>query len=176
MRSLDRKSGLWAVIGRMVDKMKRTEDGDAFSELVVEGLLLSGLLETIGGQLTKGESQSAARWKVMAAIEDRERTVASIARMFKGSRQGVQRLANDLARDGLVRFVTNPEDRRADFVKLTPQGIKVLRAIQVEQQKWADRLGSKIGKTRILEMRKEVQQLNTILGDDLNQSFGELVE
>src|SRR5919201_1106620 len=49
-------------------------------------------------------------------------TVPQIAQMRPTSRQRMQRLADELAGDGLVEFVDNPEHRRSKLVQLTPKG------------------------------------------------------
>jgi DNA-binding MarR family transcriptional regulator len=49
-------------------------------------------------------------------------TVPQIARMRPTSRQRMQRLADELAADGLIKFVDNPKHRRSKLVQLTPKG------------------------------------------------------
>jgi DNA-binding MarR family transcriptional regulator len=49
-------------------------------------------------------------------------TVPQIARMRPTSRQRMQRLANELAAEGLVEFIDNPKHRRSKLVRLTPKG------------------------------------------------------
>src|SRR5262250_455867 len=49
-------------------------------------------------------------------------TVPQIAEMRPTSRQRMQRLADELAADGLVTFVDNPRHRRSKLVRLTPKG------------------------------------------------------
>ena len=49
-------------------------------------------------------------------------TVPQIAQMRPTSRQRMQRLANELAAEGLVAFVANPKHRRSKLVRLTRKG------------------------------------------------------
>lgn len=49
-------------------------------------------------------------------------TVPQIAQMRPTSRQRMQRLANELAAEGLVEFVDNPKHRRSKLVQLTAEG------------------------------------------------------
>ena len=49
-------------------------------------------------------------------------TVPQIAQMRPTSRQRMQRLANELAAEGLVKFIDNPKHRRSSLVQLTPKG------------------------------------------------------
>ena len=49
-------------------------------------------------------------------------TVPQIAQMRPTSRQRMQRLADELAAEGLVEFIDNPKHRRSKLVRLTPEG------------------------------------------------------
>jgi DNA-binding MarR family transcriptional regulator len=56
-------------------------------------------------------------------------TVPQIAQMRPTSRQRMQRLADELAAEGLVEFVDNPKHRRSKLVRLTPKGDRHYRAL-----------------------------------------------
>ena len=56
-------------------------------------------------------------------------TVPQIAEMRSTSRQRMQRLADELAAEGLVEFIDNPKHRRSKLVRLTPQGDARYRAL-----------------------------------------------
>src|ERR671937_227396 len=49
-------------------------------------------------------------------------TVPQIAQMRPTSRQRMQRLADELAGDGLVEFIDNPQHRRSKLLRLTHKG------------------------------------------------------
>jgi len=49
-------------------------------------------------------------------------TVPQIAQMRPTSRQRMQRLADELAAEGLVEFIENPKHRRSKLVQLTREG------------------------------------------------------
>jgi DNA-binding MarR family transcriptional regulator len=49
-------------------------------------------------------------------------TVPQIAQMRPTSRQRMQRLADELAAEGLVDFIDNPKHRRSNLVQLTRKG------------------------------------------------------
>src|SRR5215468_1970730 len=49
-------------------------------------------------------------------------TVPQIAQMRPTSRQRMQRLADELAAEGLVKFIDNPRHRRSKLVQLTSKG------------------------------------------------------
>jgi DNA-binding MarR family transcriptional regulator len=123
----------------------RTPAGDAFTALLGQVIGLTRRFTAIGEALAKPAGQTLARWLVLETIQDRPATVAQIARTLHLARQGVQRLADVLVRDGLAVYEDNPAHRRAKLVRLTPQGRTTLRSIQTAQAAWADAQGAKLG-------------------------------
>jgi DNA-binding MarR family transcriptional regulator len=124
---------------------RRTQAGDAVSELVVHVLRLNGLLTAAGDQMAQPAGQTSARWRVLAAIEDTPLTVPQIAHAWWLSRQSVQRIADLLVNDGLAVYQDNPGHRRSKLLRITPPGHSALRTIRRAQQAWADQLGAEIG-------------------------------
>jgi DNA-binding MarR family transcriptional regulator len=106
---------------------------------------LNGILAAEGEALARPAGQTTARWQVLAMVENGPHTVARIAKTLGLARQSVQRVADALETAGLVRYVDNPNHRRAHLVTLTEEGRTALASIQAEQRPWADRLGATIG-------------------------------
>src|SRR6187549_1675909 len=125
-------------------KDARTPAGDALSGLAFRVLRLGGLLASAGDRLAAPAGQTSARWQVLAAAEHAPSTVAHIARALGLARQSVQRVADVLAREGLVAYDDNPDHARAKLVRLAPRGRAALSAIQIAQRAWADELGAEI--------------------------------
>ncbi len=96
----------------------------------------------------------------MAAVEDAPSTVAQIARAWGLARQSVQRVADVLVKEGFALYEENPGHRRAQLVRLTPQGRSALRRIQAAQRVWADALGTEIGEA---DLRKANVALARVL-------------
>jgi DNA-binding MarR family transcriptional regulator len=138
----------------------RTPAGDAFTTLLGQVIGLTRRFTVIGEALAKPAGQTLARWIVLETIQDRPATVAEIARTLHLARQGVQRLADVLVRDGLAAYQDNPAHRRAKLLRLTPQGRTTLRTIQTAQTAWADALGAKIGEE---ELRQASSLLDQVL-------------
>jgi DNA-binding MarR family transcriptional regulator len=65
------------------------------------------------------------------------------------SRQAVQRLANEMERDGLVRFAPNPHHERAKLVQLTAAGVRAFVAAGAQQAPWANALAKGLSAERI---------------------------
>ena len=123
----------------------RTPAGDALTDLVMQVVRLIRDFSVAGEALAKPAGQTLARWLVLEAVQDGPATVAQIAREMHLARQGVQRLADVLVRDGLAVYEPNPAHRRAKLLRLTPQGRSALRTVQAAQRSWADALGAELG-------------------------------
>jgi DNA-binding MarR family transcriptional regulator len=123
---------------------ERTPAGEALSRLVVLVFRLEGALKAAGDSLARPAGQTSARWRVLAAVETTPLSVARIARAWSFARQSVQRVADELERDGLIRYADNPGHKRAKLVQLTPAGTAALAQIQAAQRAWANELGGQI--------------------------------
>ena len=82
--------------------MKHTQKGSILTEIILETFKLSGLLVSEGDQLVMEAGLTSARWKILGALsyESTAMTVPDIARAMGQSRQAVQRLANEMTKDG----------------------------------------------------------------------------
>src|ERR671918_763145 len=69
-------------------------------------------------------------------------TVPQIAQMRPTSRQRMQRLADDLAAVGLVKFINNPKHRRSKLVQLTRKGEARYRDLNARLLVIASTMGS----------------------------------
>jgi DNA-binding MarR family transcriptional regulator len=56
------------------------------------------------------------------------------------NRQNVQRIINDLHKEGLVAFAANPHHRRAQLVVLTDKGKRIFAAAMRLQAPWINSL------------------------------------
>jgi DNA-binding MarR family transcriptional regulator len=123
-------------------KAKRTPEGDALTELVVDLFRLDSLLLIAGDRLVAALGLTSARWQVLGAIVSAERPqpVAWLARDLGGNRQNVQRIINDLHRESLVSFEVNPHHRRAQLVVLTENGRRAFEAAMELQAPWINDL------------------------------------
>ena len=78
----------------------------------------------LGDRLVAPFGLTSARWQILGAITfaERPQPVAWLARDLGANRQNVQRIVNDLHKEGLVVFQPNPHHRRAQLVVLTLKG------------------------------------------------------
>ena len=125
-----------------MNKTKRTPAGEALTGLILDLFRANSLLLTAGDRLVTSLGLTSARWQILGAIVDAERPepVAWLARNLGANRQNVQRIVNDLERDGLVVFEVNPHHRRAQLVVLTEKGRQVYDAAGRLQAPWVNGL------------------------------------
>jgi DNA-binding MarR family transcriptional regulator len=121
---------------------KRISAGDALSDLILDLFRLNSLLFTAGDRLVARLGLTSARWQILGAIiaAERPQPVAWLARDLGANRQNVQRIVNDLVRDGLVAFETNPHHRRAQLVVLTDKGRQTFDEAMRLQRPWVNGL------------------------------------
>jgi DNA-binding MarR family transcriptional regulator len=123
-------------------KVKRTPAGDALTDLMLDLFRANSLLLTAGDRLVAPLGLTSARWQILGAIVSTERPqpVSWLARDLGANRQNVQRIINDLHKDGLVAFETNPHHRRAQLVVLTDKGKRAFDAAMDLQAPWVNEL------------------------------------
>ena len=87
-------------------------------------------------------------------------TVPQIAQMRPTSRQRMQRLADELAAEGLVEFIENPKHRRSKLVRLTPKGDAHYRELDARLLSIASTMGGDVSEPDIRKTIEIVRQLS----------------
>jgi DNA-binding MarR family transcriptional regulator len=136
---------------------------DAITDLVLETFRLNGRLLASGDALVADLGLTSARWQVLGAmaLSPVPLSVAQVARNMGLTRQAVQRLANEMEADGLVRFAPNPHHQRAKLVVLTPAGKSAFAAAMKRQGAWATDVGAGLDARKIaaaVAMLRSVRQ------------------
>lgn len=123
-------------------KINRTPAGDALTSFMLDLYRLNGLVVTAGDRLVARLGLTSARWQILGAIitAERPQPVAWLARDLGANRQNVQRIINDLQKEGLVAFETNPHHRRAQLIVPTDKGKQTFDAAMRLQAPWVNAL------------------------------------
>src|SRR5215218_4220927 len=87
-------------------------------------------------------------------------TVPHIAQMRPTSRQRMQRLADELAAEGLVEFIDNPRHRRSKLVRLTPKGDARYRELNARFLAITSTMGAELSEEDIRKTTEIVRQLS----------------
>ncbi|TCU19308.1 MarR family winged helix-turn-helix transcriptional regulator [Rhizobium sullae] len=120
----------------------RTTAGIALTDLILDLFRASGQMLAAGDRLVADLGLTSARWQILGTIvaADRPQPVAWLARDLGAHRQNVQRIVNDLEKEGLVAFTANPHHRRAQLVVLTDKGKQIYDAAMQLQAPWINEL------------------------------------
>tara|TARA_B100000678_G_scaffold265863_1_gene250293 strand:+ start:966 stop:1418 length:453 start_codon:yes stop_codon:yes gene_type:complete len=97
---------------------------EALTELILTMFRANNATLAWGDRIVSPLGLTSARWQILGAIvqADRDQPVAWLARDLGANRQNVQRIVNDLEKEGLVSFAPNPHHKRAQLVVLTEKG------------------------------------------------------
>jgi len=149
-----------------MNKTKRTPAGDALTDLILDLFRVNSLILTAGDRLVVQLGLTSARWQILGAMVAAERAqpVAWLARDMGANRQNVQRIINDLHKEGLVTFETNPHHRRAQLVILTDKGKQAFDAAMRLQTPWINSLSEGLSIKDIQTMHRIIIALRKKLG------------
>ena len=99
----------------------------------------------------RGTGITNARWQTLSelfALEKRV-TVSELARHMGLTRQAIQRLADDMASDGLVEFAENPGDARAMHLLLTESGRATYQEAVEREWQWTNAIAEEFDAKQI---------------------------
>jgi DNA-binding MarR family transcriptional regulator len=122
--------------------IKRTPAGTALTDVILDLFRLSSRMLAAGDRMVAGLGLTSARWQILGAVieADRPQPVAWLARDLGANRQNVQRIINDLHKEGLVAFEPNPHHQRAQLVILTDKGRRAFETAMQLQAPWVNSL------------------------------------
>ncbi len=141
----------------------RTPKGETLTQLVLEIFRLNGELLNAGNRICEPFGLTSARWQVLGAIDEHGQplTVSQIARRMGLARQGVQRIINDLLKQGFVTSSDNIDHKRAPLFNLSDQGEQVMAKINAAQSEWINAISGDLSAkeiTRSLELLQLVRE------------------
>lgn len=141
--------------------MKHTDKGRLYTDVVLEVFRLGGALVSSGDELVKHLGLTSARWKVLGAISlsDEPMTVARIAGVMGQTRQGVQRLADVMADEGILVYMDNPHHKKAKLVDMTDEGRALYKRVSDIQIKWSNELAEGLDEKEAETALKVLQQI-----------------
>ncbi|MET9200745.1 MarR family transcriptional regulator [Gordonia sp. NPDC003585] len=132
---------------------------DEMALLVADVFELADLLRRSGEAVAAEEGQTQARWQLLSAVSERSLTVPQAARRLGVTRQGVQRVANDLVAAGLAELRANPDHRTSPLLETTENGREVLRAITARAAVVNDRLADTVEPAELASTRDTLKRL-----------------
>lgn len=138
---------------------------DEMGLLVADLYEVAGVLRHWGEGIAAREGQTQARWQLLSVVSETALTVPSAARRLGISRQAVQRVANDLVRDGLASFQPNRDHRTSPLLELMPHGQDVLTRITARAHEARHGVTDGIEPSELASTRDVVRRITAHLRD-----------
>jgi DNA-binding MarR family transcriptional regulator len=135
--------------------------GEAIAELILEVAQFFFRIRAVGqrtGLITAWGGGAFGFMRSLALMGPL--TVPQIAQMRPTSRQRMQRLADDLAAEGLVEFIDNPGHRRSKLVRLTRKGEARYRESDARFLAIASSMGAQLAETEIRKSTEILRRLS----------------
>jgi len=135
--------------------------GEAIADLMLEAAQFFFRIRAVGqrtGLITAWGGGAFGFMRSLALVGPL--TVPQIAEMRPTSRQRMQRLADELAAEGLVEFIDNPRHRRSKLVRLTRKGDARYRELNARFLAIASTLGVALSEGDIRRTTEIVRQLS----------------
>jgi DNA-binding MarR family transcriptional regulator len=135
--------------------------GEAIAELMLEVAQFFFRIRAVGqktGFITSWGGGAFGFMRSLALLGPL--TVPQIAQMRPTSRQRMQRLADELAAEGLVEFIDNPKHRRSKLVRLTAKGNRHYRELNAHFLAIASTLGVGLSEGDVRSTREIVRRLS----------------
>src|SRR5215217_9053851 len=136
-------------------------NGEAVAELMLEVAQCFFRIRAVGqkaGLITRWGGGAFGFMRSLALLGPL--TVPQVAEMRPTSRQRMQRLADELAAEGLVKFIDNPKHRRSKLVQLTPKGDARYRELEARLLSIAATMGVALRQPDIRTATEIVRQLS----------------
>lgn len=149
---------------------KPKQQGDIFTELIVEIFHLNTLILGAGDRIAQPVGLTSARWQVLGIVEHGPIPVANVARYMGLSRQTVQQTADGLERDGFITYRENPHHRRAKLMQMTEKGERALEYLRAHQTVWAQQIGGEHSLESLQQALEVLRGLRRDLEDDPSRS------
>src|SRR5215475_12271798 len=158
MASIRRRTGVGrrTTAGPIVDSK-----AEAIAELMLEVAQCFFGIQAVGqrtGLITSWGGGAFGFMRSLALIGPL--TVPQIAQMRPTSRQRIQRLADELAADGLVEFIDNARHRRSKLVRLTRKGDARYRELSARFLAIASTMGAELTEADICKSTQTMRRLS----------------
>lgn len=139
----------------------------ALDELIWANTTLHFRLAAVAQELHQEGEQSAGRRSLLRSLaREGPATVPQLARSRPVSRQSMQKLANDMLREGLVEFFENPDHQRSKLLRITPLGEQLLAQMNAREVKLGQWLAEELSENEI----RTATSVVSLLRDRLAQS------
>ena len=146
-------------------KQSKTPEGEALLDLLLEVSQTFFRFRAAGKNVGAVTPWGGGLWGMMRTLKlQGPMTVPQIARMRPVSRQRIQRIADDMAGEGLVEFIDNPAHKRSKLMRLTPKGEEVYAGLTAEVESLALTISEGLDEQDLRAAAKTLAQVKDRLG------------
>jgi DNA-binding MarR family transcriptional regulator len=138
---------------------------DSYALLVAKVFQAAGEMRRSGEAIAAQVGQTQARWQLMSVVSNGQWTVPDAARELGVTRQGVQRIADDLVAHGLAEYQCNPRHQRSPFLQLTARGEQTLANITAAARRSNRRMTRLFTAEQLDEARDMLRRIAAALRD-----------
>jgi len=136
---------------------------DPYALLVADVYHVAGEMRRNGERIAATAGQTQARWQLMSVVSEGDWTVADAARRLGVSRQGVQRVADELVAEGLASYTLNPRHQRSPHLRLTERGQSALVTITAAARRANQRMVRLLSDEELAKTRAVLRRIITAL-------------
>lgn len=153
-----------------IQKINRTDAGQAIEDLIIEIVATFFLLRAEGMRIGVVSPSGEGYWSVLRLLKVYgAQTVPQLARYRYVPRQSVQKLANEMLADGVIELVNNPAHKRSKLLRLTPKGEAVFAELSDRIAALAETLAEGKDAAQLQSAAGVVKHLHKQLRTMLNQ-------
>lgn len=147
-------------------KSRKRPSALAIDLLIRDILFCYFRLNASGERMFAAIGQTPGKVSLMRSLkEEGPQSVAQLARSRPVARQGVQRMADELAAAGLIEYGPNPSHRRAKLASLTTRGQLLMEKAMAGELRWTARLAHNFSVREIETTREVIRRLKQILAE-----------
>lgn len=123
----------------------------------------AGASRRIGERYAARAGQTQARWQTLWTMNVAAMTVPQVARRLGVSRQHILRLTTEMASEGLVELVPNPDHKTSPLINLTPAGHATLEAINETARISHQEVMEKFTPANVAQLRSLLRRFTEII-------------
>lgn len=147
--------------------MIKVKSDNELRDLVGAVIRINGIIKTSFSSVNTDFGIAPVEAMVLTCVADsyeqisEQYTVSQIGRMIGHRRQAVQRAAIAIEKLGLIKFVDNPNHKRAPLLLPTKKGITLCKKISDKVNGISEEILSSIGKQRCQLIANDLRSLTT---------------
>jgi DNA-binding MarR family transcriptional regulator len=142
-------------------RVTRTLVGQALEDLMVEITYAFFPLRARGLQIGTNTTWGGSYWGMLRSLKlEGPLTVSQIARSRPVPRQSIQKLANEMLKDGLIELINNPDHKRSKLLRLTLKGEAIFEEFSEQIAQDAEAFAQTLEAVELADLKTAVTVLH----------------